>query len=80
MLFRSTSNNGKADSWSEWTEVKEGYDHIAGFSKQIKRIPASMDLSSLPKGHGFCFELRLSDVTKNKSKPMIDQLELSFLP
>jgi hypothetical protein len=75
-----TSNNGKVDSWSKWVEVKETYDHIAGFSKQIKRIPASMDLSNLPEGHGFCFELRLSDMTKNKSKPRIDQVELSFLP
>ena len=74
-----TSNNGKVDNWSKWTEVKEEYGHIAGFSKQIKRIPAAMDLSSLPKGHGFCFDIRLSDVTKNKSKPMIDQVELSFL-
>ncbi|MDA0905391.1 MAG: hypothetical protein O2874_03610 [Verrucomicrobia bacterium] len=73
-----TSKDGKADTWSEWAEVKEQYDHIAGFSKQIKRIPASMDLSKLPHGHGLSFEIRLTDTTENSSKPMIEQLEISF--
>jgi hypothetical protein len=73
-----TSNDGKADTWSDWQEVSEQYDHIEGFSKQIQRIPASMDLSKLPAGHGFCFELRLEDTTDNPSKPMLDSMEISF--
>ena len=60
--------------------MKEQYDYIAGFSKQIKRIPASMDLSKLPHGHGLSFEIRLTDTTENSSKPMIEQLEISFIP
>ena len=73
-----TTNDGQADTWSNWQEVKEKYDYIKGFSKQVKRIPASMDLSQLPEGYGFCFELKLSDNTKNKSKPEINSFEMYF--
>jgi hypothetical protein len=73
-----TTNDGAADTWSDWAELKESYDHIKGFSKQIKRIPASMDLSMLPAGYGFCFELKLQDTTDNPSKPMLDSIEISF--
>jgi len=73
-----TTNDGEADTWSEWQEVKEQYDYIKGFSKQVKRIPASMDLSKLPAGYGFCFELRIEDTTANKSKPILDSLEIRF--
>jgi len=73
-----TSNDGEIDQWSDWQEVKESYDYIEGFSKQVKRIPAALDLSSLPEGFGFAFELRLEDGTENKSKPIIDAVSLSF--
>ena len=73
-----TTNDGKVDTWSDWQQVKEQYDYIKGFSKQVKRFPASMDLSKLPAGYGFCFELKLSDTTKNKSKPEINSFELKF--
>ena len=36
------------------------------------------DLSDLPAGHGFQIELKLTDTTANKSKPMIESLSLSF--
>lgn len=73
-----TNKNGKVNTWTKWSEVKEQYDHIPGFSKQIQRIPASLTLGDLPKAHGVCFEIRLSDTTENHSKPMIDQVEISF--
>ena len=73
-----TSKDGKVDAWSKWAEVKEKYDHIPGFSKQIERIPASLNLKKLPKGHGLGFEIRLSDTTENHSKPLIDQVKISF--
>ena len=73
-----TDNDGAADTWSDWQEVKEQYDYIKGFSKQVKRIPASMELSKLPAGYGFCFELRMEDTTANKSKPMLDSVEIRF--
>jgi len=73
-----TDNNGKINKWTEWTEVKESYDYISGFSKQIKRTPASLNLASLPAGFGFQIQLRLTDSTENKSKPIIERLCLSL--
>jgi hypothetical protein len=73
-----TSNDGKVDSWTAWQEVKESYDYIEGFAKQIERTPASMDLSSLPAGYGFAFEFRLTDTTENASSPVIDTVTVDF--
>ena len=73
-----TSNDGKINEWTDWTEVKESYDYIHGFSKQIARTPAEMDLSDLPAGYGFGIQLRLTDSTENKSKPIVESLSLSF--
>ncbi len=73
-----TNNDGKIDKWSKWSAVKESYDYIKGFSKQIKRTPAQLDLSDLPEGFGFQIELKIEDTTENKSKPSIDRLTLSF--
>ena len=73
-----TDNDKEIDSWTDWTEVKETYDYIEGFSKQVAKTPAKMDLSEVPAGFGFQVELRLTDSTENKSKPMIDSLSISF--
>lgn len=73
-----TDNDEKVDQWTDWTEVKESYDYIPGFSKQIARTPAELDLSKLPAGYGFQIQLRLTDSTENKSKPIIERLSLSF--
>lgn len=67
-----------ADAWSDWQDVKEQYESIAGFAKQVKRIPATMDLSRLPEGYGFCFELCLEDTTANMSAPTLDRVEIRF--
>lgn len=71
-------NDGKMDQWTEWSEIKESYDYIKGFSKQIARTPAKLDLTKLPAGYGFQIELRLTDSTDNKSKPIIERMTLSF--
>ncbi|MFK7910138.1 MAG: hypothetical protein AB8F34_05995 [Akkermansiaceae bacterium] len=73
-----TDNDGKTDKWTDWQQVKESYDYIKGFSKQIKKTPASLDLSSLPEGYGFQFEIKLTDTTENKSKPILESVELKF--
>ncbi|MEN8796173.1 MAG: hypothetical protein ACN4GG_03230 [Akkermansiaceae bacterium] len=73
-----TDNDGKSDQWTEWQQVKEAYDYIPGFSKQVKKTPASMELSSLPEGFGFQFEIKLTDSTENQSKPILEAIELSF--
>ncbi|QDV51365.1 glycoside hydrolase family protein [Gimesia fumaroli] len=73
-----TDGDGKLDTWTDWTEVKETYDYTPGLSKHVKRTPAKLDLTSLPAGYGFGFELKLKDTTENKSKPMIDKVTLTF--
>ena len=73
-----TNNDGKIDQKTDWTELKEHYDYIPGFSKQIAKSPAELDLADLPEGFGFQVELRLTDSTKNKSKPIIERMTLSF--
>jgi len=73
-----TVGDGKVDAWSDWAELKESYDYIEGFAKQVKRTPATMDLSSLPQGYGFQIELKLTDSTENKSKPILESLRLTF--
>jgi hypothetical protein len=73
-----TDKDGRIDRWSDWGAVKESYDYIPGFSKQIARTPAKLDLSDLPAGHAFQVELKLTDTTENKSKPIIESLSLSF--
>lgn len=73
-----TDNDGSINEWTDWTEIKESYDYIKGFSKQIARTPAKLDLSKLPAGYGFSIQLRLTDSTENKSKPIIESMSLSF--
>ena len=71
-------NDGSVDQWTDWQAVKEKYDYIKGFSKQVAKTPAELDLSSLPKGYGFQFEIKATDTTENKSKPILDNVTISF--
>ena len=73
-----TDNDGKIDEWTDWSEVKESYDYIEGFSKQVKTTPAQLNLSDLPDGFGFQVEMKITDSTENKSKPIIESLSLLF--
>jgi hypothetical protein len=73
-----TDNDGAIDQWTDWQPVKESYDYTPGFSKQVAKEPAALDLSELPAGHGFQFELKLTDTTENASKPILDRVSLTF--
>ncbi len=73
-----TTNDGKIDQWSDWGEVKESYDYIEGFSKQVAKEPATLDVSSLSEGFGFQIELKIEDSTENDSKPIVEGIELGF--
>ncbi len=73
-----TTNNSVIDYWSDWQTVKESYDYIEGFAKQIERIPATLDLSELPEGYSFQFEVKIIDSTKNESKPILDKVVINF--
>ncbi len=73
-----TTGDGVIDTWTGWKEVKETYDYVKGFSKQIKRNPAEMDLSGLPAAEGFGFELRIKDTSADPSIPILDSVRISF--
>ena len=73
-----TNNDSKIDKWTDWGELKESYDYIPGFSKQVKKTPATLDVSELPEGFGFQIEIKVEDGTENKSKPMIESVKLSL--
>lgn len=66
------------DQWTEWTAIKENYDHVPGFAKQVSRTPAELDLSGLPDGFGFQFEIKLEDTTENESKPVLESVKLTL--
>ena len=73
-----TDGDGQIDRWTDWQAVKETYDHIPGFAKQVAKAPAAIDLADLPEGTGFQFEVKLTDTTENKSKPILDRVRLEF--
>ncbi|ALJ05375.1 hypothetical protein APS56_09670 [Pseudalgibacter alginicilyticus] len=73
-----TTNDGNINQWSEWQVVKEQYNYIKGFAKQIERIPATVNLLELPEGYAFQFEVKISDSTENQSKPILDKLIVAF--
>jgi hypothetical protein len=73
-----TDNDGDVDVWSKWQKVTEQYDYIDGFAKQIKKIPAQIDVSDLPEGYGFQFEVKMIDTTENESKPILDKISVLF--
>ena len=71
-----TDNDQTVDQWTDWTKVSEKYDYIEGFSKQVAKTPAAIDLTSLPEGFGFQFEVKLKDTTENRSKPVLEKIEM----
>ena len=73
-----TANDGQIDRWTCWQEVKESYDYTPGFIRHVQRTPAQIDLSSLPTGYGFQYELKITDTTENKSMPIIDKISVTF--
>ncbi|WDE98886.1 hypothetical protein PQO03_13685 [Lentisphaera profundi] len=73
-----TNKDGQINKWTDWQTVKEKYDYITGFAKQVAKSAAALDLSSLPKGYVFQFEVKMTDTTDNNSKPILDKITLSF--
>lgn len=73
-----TDNDKLIDEWTDWSKVKESYDYVDGFAKQVAKTPAQLDLSELPDGYGFQVKVRLIDVTENDSKPILDTIEVEF--
>ncbi|EMI53223.1 signal peptide-domain containing protein [Rhodopirellula sallentina SM41] len=73
-----TDNDTLINQWTSWQTLKESYEAVPGFAKQVAKTPARMDLSDLPAGYGFQFEIRLNDTTENDSKPNLDRVEMEF--
>jgi len=73
-----TTNDGLVNEWSDWQVVKEQYDYMEGFSKQVERIPAQLNFSDLAEGYGFQFEVKMIDTTENESKPILDKVIVLF--
>ena len=73
-----TGNDGVADSFGKWQVMTEKYERLPGFAKQVKRLPARLDLADLPAGFGFQIEVKLTDATENASKPILKSMTLSF--
>lgn len=73
-----TNQDQQLDTWSDWQPVREQYDYMEGFSKQIQRIPASLDLSSLPAGYAFGFEVKTSTDSDAAVMPILDSITLTF--
>ena len=73
-----TDNDQKVDQWTDWSIVKETYREIDGFSKQVAKAPALLNLESLSEGYGFQYEIRLSDVAESDAKVSLDKVVLSF--
>ena len=69
-----TKKDGVIDTWGEWQVVNEQYDYIKGFSKQIEKTAAQINLSNLPEAFGFQIEFKIKDTTENISKPIIDKM------
>jgi len=71
-------NDKKIDQWTEWSRVKETYRGVEGFAKHVDKIPAQLDLTSLPKGYGFQYEILLSGAVGDEPKPELDKVILNF--
>lgn len=73
-----TTGDGKIDQWTTWQTVREQYEPISGYAKQIARTPAAIDLTNLPPAHGVAFEYRTNDTTANASQPIIDRVTVTY--
>lgn len=71
-----TTNDGKADQWTDWQEVRESYQGVDGFAKQVAITSAMLDLSKLPEGYGFQVEMRTK--ASGENKPVIDGFTLKY--
>lgn len=73
-----TDNDKKVDQWTDWSKIKESYDYVEGFAKQVSKTPAQLDLSGLPEAYGYQVDVRLTNTTKNESTPILDKIEVVF--
>jgi len=73
-----TNKDGAIDEWTAWQSISVHYDLVEGFAKLVSKTPASLDLSGLPEGYGFQFEMKVTETTKNGARPILDAVMVSF--
>jgi hypothetical protein len=72
--------NGAIDTWTDWQTVREQYRHTPNYIRVVTLTPAAIDLSGLPVGYGFQFEFRVDDTVVAGVSPIMDRVEMSFVP
>ena len=50
----------------------------SGRVNDLAKTPAKVNLSGLPEGFGFQFEVKISDTTEDSSKLILDKVSLTF--
>ncbi len=69
--------DNEVDAWTSWQQIKESYQQKPGYARIVDVEPAKVDVSSLPKSMGFCFEFR-TEALANGVQPIMDRVELAF--
>lgn len=72
------NGDGKVDKYTAWTTLSEDYRLKKGYSRVVERSPAKLDLSSLPAGLAFCFEIKLNKNAESKVMPQIKSARIDF--
>ena len=44
-----TDNDGSVNQWTDWQEVRESYDYISGFSKQVSKRLQNLICQRFPR-------------------------------
>ena len=73
-----TDGNGVVNEWTKWQVIKEFYTQKKGFLRIVETKPATLDVSKLPKGYGFCFEYKTNSVKSQSVKVKMDQVIMKF--
>lgn len=68
------------DEWSDWSSITESYSQKTGYARVVNRTPAELDVSELPSGYGFCFEVRVDNTVIDEVAPIIDKVTLTYEP
>ncbi|MEC3908807.1 hypothetical protein VOI54_17400 [Tamlana sp. 2201CG12-4] len=72
-----SNSDKKIDTWTNWKNIKETYNHTPGFPRVVSKTPASLDLASLPKTQYVQFEFKIEkDQDGTDTYPILDKIIL----
>lgn len=66
------------DKWTEWQHVYERYQQKSGYLRVIEKQPAQVDVSALPAGEQFTFEIKIDDSIAPNATPLIRSVVMTF--